>query len=211
MLSRRSTTASDTRFRPTVAKGIGFVLFVVLLALAWYGYVVRTATMAFGGGSSSAPTRNSSAPSAASPTPDTISLPDSLRAQLANFYAAYKQRDSIRLETFFIPDTNQELLDLRSSLFTGIDTKGVAGGTTLFSSTNASEQLNSYSFVSASKSGTAWTVTSSEIRTSASGTVLAPQTLIITFSPASEGSGTWLVNTYSHAGSNAKYNGFLSQ
>ena len=123
-------------------------------------------------------------------------LPDLARAALANFYVAYKDRDTERLSQLFTPNTKDEDKDTYD---------------TLFKSTFSSEVATSYTVASVEAKGTGWTVKILEKRQDKDGKALASETAtFMILTPGTENSSPWLVDSYQKAGIEGKYSGFLT-
>jgi hypothetical protein len=153
----------------------------------------------------------SASPNSPVPTTQAITLPDSAKTFITNFYAAYKAKDRDRLAELFTSDTTNELKSLHSTLFKGVDLSGNPGGPTLFSTNSASQVATSYSILGSAPQGSNWVVTVREQRVDASGASIPDQTTLITLVPATSGQGTWLIDSYTHAAGSGKYEGFLLQ
>lgn len=138
-------------------------------------------------------------------------LPGSAKTFLANFYAAYKQKDSERLGEMFTPDQTDEYRSLHARLFTGIDLQGNPGGPTLFSTNSASGYVDGYSLLGAASQDKNWVVTVKENRFSSEGKAVGEQTAIFTITPKNDENSIWLIDSYIHTGASGKYNGFIIQ
>lgn len=147
--------------------------------------------------------------SVASATPTPASLPDSAKAFLANFYAAYKNKDLTRLAASFTADTNNSDQSMHSRLFTGKDLNGMPGGPNLFSTNSASQYVTSYSIMQSNPSGQDWQIMVNEQRSNVIGGGNTQVVTMVTLAPAPAGQGTWLIASYSHANNSGKYDGFL--
>lgn len=131
------------------------------------------------------------------------SLPQSAQTFLSNFYSTYQKMEAKNLQSYFTEDTT----DLRSTLFTGLDTRGLPGGPTLFSSNSASERATSFNVIGSTKSGNNWQLEIQEQRVDLQGNKLSPMVTEMVIIP----SGTsWLIDRYSREGKTGKYNAFLS-
>lgn len=142
----------------------------------------------------------------------TITIPETARAFLANFYAAYSTRDRDRLGTLFTADPDDSLKYLHAVLFTGKDTQGnpASGGPTLFISNNVLEFTTQYTILGATPQDKNWVITVSENRQSPSGSQRNLTTLL-TLLPSTTGQNSWLIDGYIPAGGNGKYSGFFIQ
>ena len=141
----------------------------------------------------------------------TETLPDSAKSFLANFYTAYKAKDSSRMATMITTDTGDDS-QTHSTLFKGVDLNGNPGGPTLFSSNGVpSESVQSYSILNSVKRNSNWTVTVREQRVNNSGASVGERTTTLTLAPASESNGNWLIDSYIPSGGTGKYSAFLVQ
>jgi hypothetical protein len=152
---------------------------------------------------------STSTPPAPTVSPISTSLPDSAKAFLANFYAAYKNKDLARLAASFTADTNTTDQSMYSRLFTGKDLNGMPGGPNLFSTNSAAQYVTSYSIMQSNPSGKDWQIMVNEQRSDVAGGGNTKDVTVVTLTPAPTGQGTWLIASYSHANNSGKYDGFL--
>lgn len=147
-----------------------------------------------------------------SPTvkPAVTQLPDSAKTIIANFYAAYKDRDASRLGQFFTPDNSDDLKSYHATLFTGKDLSGNPGGPTLFSTNTASQYASGYTIIGSAQQGGNWVVTIKEGRLNGSDKKVDDTTALMTLVPGKD-STSWSIDEYYRAGSGGKYNAFLTQ
>lgn len=154
---------------------------------------------------------------AATPTPtvspsasaSATALPDSAKAVLANFYAAYASRDRARLATFFTSDTTTDDQNLHVQLFS--DPSQNPTGQALFTTNATSQYVSTYSLTTATTQGANWVATVQEQRMLANGSSDGQATTLVTLVPSGSSTGPWLIDRYAHAGSTGKYDGFFVQ
>jgi hypothetical protein len=157
-----------------------------------------------------APVKQSTPAGRASPDPNLspyeAAVPESARTVIANFYAAYRQKDRERLAAMFVVDSTEEQRRFRERLFTGA---GDPQYPYLFSSPEAGEVVTTYAILGGAPQEENWLVTVRESRVRPSGRESPPATVFLVLTPAASGQGTWEIQQYTHANQAGKYNGFL--
>lgn len=119
-------------------------------------------------------------------------LPVGVGACVANFYAAYHQRDWDRIVTLFTTDTTADDRLMRERIST------------------TKEWVERYQIVDVYHGKDAWTVTISEERHD-SNNALVPVTTLLTVVTAADAQGGFLLSGYSSPGFTSKYGAFLLQ
>jgi hypothetical protein len=143
--------------------------------------------------------------------PSLSEVPQSAVQYVESFYAIYKAEDRKKLEAFFSLDTSNELISLRSRLFTGFDNNGLPGGPTLFDTSSASQKPFSFTITSkkvvAGKVEVVVSETRTDLQTGETLPVFSTKLLLI---PTDATQKNWLIESYTKVGgSTGKYDAFL--
>lgn len=134
-------------------------------------------------------------------------LPQSAQAVLANFYAAYADRDADRLSIAFSPDLPGEEAAAHDRLFGSSQSEPGL----LFAHPSASRSVASYTVLSSTERAGTYTISIRERLREASGSEAGERTALLSLLPAGEEQGGWQVGSYVAAGGTGKYSGFLIQ
>jgi len=195
---------------------ISGIAVIALLGLAYYLFVVRhlgqpkdsAVTVVSPSVSATASTTSAAnfpvVTTSASPT---NALPGSLQAVIANFYAAYEARDSVRLEAAFTVDASTA----NQNTFFGISSPSGTGLPVLFTTPTLQERVVGYTITTATQTGSNWVVSVIENRTTGDGSQIAPEVNLLTFVSADQDHGGWLLDSYTHSGATGKYNAFFTE
>ena len=198
-----------------IKRATGFLAASILLTVGYVGTVLTHAYVA----EIATPRRIAAA--APTPTPsdrqlsnislpvtsaNPASIPGEVTTALANFYAAYTNKDVDRLEVAMTPDANDQDAADRQRLF------GSGGnGAQIFQNPEAQEWVVDYTILDDVVTDQKWQLTIQEERQAGDGRPTHTVESVLTLIPSTASGSTWLVQKYTHLGSAGKYDGFLVQ